>query len=873
MSNYEIELQVQGSPSGELTQQVDGEPGGGSVSAREAEAWARGTRAGTAVSSDDPTYHNNSKYYAEQAHDAAESASAAYGTNLLAPTFDASQAYPAGAHVIHDGGYYVLPEGHTAGDTWAETSKTQQTVGGEVTGLKSAIQLKPVETLNNVAIYTSGNYYVNLNETTGYEVQVFEIDKYSEVIVKRPESSNVVFGVSNTLFTEEDIPVQNTVFRVQDSHKEYTYNNPYHYKYLYLMTKTTTASYKASVSIHIPTEISRTNKELSDLKTDYEETEEQVSDNTEAINNILIAKPLYVINNADISFVTTDGKIVSSSGGKVAVYELNNRYEYIVKRPNSSDVTFLISDYLYSASNVPTSWITGKKSNGTEYRYKPTKKYMYITVERENTPSYYAEVELDINSVIKASEEAYEITPKEEYLKSIPSNIVCTYKNMYVMNDNGILKFSNDNMKTWENELDVSSYGLIKTYHLFANGCIAFYTHQKAYYSEDWETINEASVYESDGETPYVPSTYDNFMVSRDHADRKYVGDQDLYVFGNYGITDESNTRRNIYATFDNGHTYKVLYEFNIAGAESIRHIHSVVYNPNFDKFLCLTGDSNSESHVISFTLTDESISDFTVLGTGHAYKWAGSVWWGEYVYYCLDQTPGAVLKCKFTEIGDLTKHTVILDNLPNDSIGLFIGDRGDMLVTLSSYRSGDSNSPISAGIDCLNIYYSKDREHFERIHTENVTTAGSMIYYGFYGTNSDGRIISGCLPSNVALANWGKMPSVDLADIVKRAGFSNAFKPYNPAYDLVPVLSMYCADQTVVEDQTIDFPSIAFYPYNASVKEYEITEYDHDIIHLENSGTTILGWQPGVTTVKIRAKNDWNVIFEFNVTVTPKET
>lgn len=163
MSNYEIELQVQGSPSGELTQQVDGEPGGGSVSAREAEAWARGTRAGTAVSSDDPTYHNNSKYYAEQAHDAAESASAAYGTNLLAPTFDASQAYPAGAHVIHDGGYYVLPEGHTAGDTWAETSKTQQTVGGEVTGLKSAINESGYLDIKNIIVASESVIDTSLN--------------------------------------------------------------------------------------------------------------------------------------------------------------------------------------------------------------------------------------------------------------------------------------------------------------------------------------------------------------------------------------------------------------------------------------------------------------------------------------------------------------------------------------------------------------------------------------------------------------------------------------------------------------------------------------------------------------------------------------
>ena len=37
----------------------------------DAEAWANGTRGGVPVSSDDPAYHNNSKYYMEQAEEAA----------------------------------------------------------------------------------------------------------------------------------------------------------------------------------------------------------------------------------------------------------------------------------------------------------------------------------------------------------------------------------------------------------------------------------------------------------------------------------------------------------------------------------------------------------------------------------------------------------------------------------------------------------------------------------------------------------------------------------------------------------------------------------------------------------------------------------
>lgn len=42
-----------------------------------AEAWARGTKGGVDVGSTDPTYHNNSKYYAEYAEAQAERAESA----------------------------------------------------------------------------------------------------------------------------------------------------------------------------------------------------------------------------------------------------------------------------------------------------------------------------------------------------------------------------------------------------------------------------------------------------------------------------------------------------------------------------------------------------------------------------------------------------------------------------------------------------------------------------------------------------------------------------------------------------------------------------------------------------------------------------
>ena len=56
------------------------------ASALDSEAWAVGQRGGSDVESDDPTYENNSKYYAEQAEISAESAAAIVGIGIATTT-------------------------------------------------------------------------------------------------------------------------------------------------------------------------------------------------------------------------------------------------------------------------------------------------------------------------------------------------------------------------------------------------------------------------------------------------------------------------------------------------------------------------------------------------------------------------------------------------------------------------------------------------------------------------------------------------------------------------------------------------------------------------------------------------------------------
>lgn len=76
---------------------------------------------------------------ATRAADAAATASAAYNTDLLAVTFDQTESYVKGKHVIYSGKYYVLPNGHDANVTWENTTKTEEKVGNEISDLKSAV--------------------------------------------------------------------------------------------------------------------------------------------------------------------------------------------------------------------------------------------------------------------------------------------------------------------------------------------------------------------------------------------------------------------------------------------------------------------------------------------------------------------------------------------------------------------------------------------------------------------------------------------------------------------------------------------------------------------------------------------------------------
>lgn len=387
-------------------------------------------------------------------------------------------------------------------------------------------------------------------------------------------------------------------------------------------------------------------------------------------------------------------------------------------------------------------------------------------------------------------------------------NVLFTQGDIYVRYDGTHLYRSMDGGTTFPTSIDVSAIDVIKNIHVFTDGTLNVFSHTKAYYSDNWETLSEATVLDENGD-PYTFNTYDNFTVSR-HNDAVVVVDNiEMYVFGNYCITDEYNQKKNIWYTIDKGHTYKSAYNF---GLTSIRHVHNVYFNKYDSSFWITTGDSAAESKVIKGFYS--SVSDswtWETLATGSNFKWAGMSIYKEKpqmvydingdethtfkdiagnlaeflfnlfsvdltgeinIYYALDHTPGSVKKCKVNDVPTVSTHITLLANTPNDCINVIIDqDTGEMIVGLSIYGGSETT--------CRTLYYSEDRVTFESVIGEvpEYYPYSDTMYYGMYSPNNQKKILSGLWSrTHENLDAWDKVPSIWIDDII-RSKWPNAFK------------------------------------------------------------------------------------------------
>jgi hypothetical protein len=395
----------------------------------------------------------------------------------------------------------------------------------------------------------------------------------------------------------------------------------------------------------------------------------------------------------------------------------------------------------------------------------------------EDVSIYSADV-TQYKSVIDRDGESYKVA-----ILPNTDNIIYTIESNYVKMDGDNLYLSTDGGHTYGNALDISGLAedRIVRMRLWKDGTFNIFTPTHIYYVTGWSAITEASIYEADGTTPFVPVGIAAYTSPYFDDGRMIVDGTEVYMFGNtpYKVDLDGTTRVCLYYSVDNGHTYKVAYEFNLSETLSARHTHFAKYIKAKGCYWIGTGDTTTDCHIIQATynlLNDEWT--FETLGNGLDYKWVGFDVWGNELYYTYDNTPGKVMKCNIEDVADITKHTCILDGLPNDPIGLFIGNHGDMLITLMNARSGVSPSPFTGVTDAKRMYYSKDRIKFAEIR--GYVPYGAPIsgdYYCFSGTNADGKILA--IVNNGGDWRNTKLNGVTvwLDDYVRMSGYLGGFR------------------------------------------------------------------------------------------------
>jgi hypothetical protein len=363
--------------------------------------------------------------------------------------------------------------------------------------------------------------------------------------------------------------------------------------------------------------------------------------------------------------------------------------------------------------------------------------------------------------------------PAEEWRRCV----IATYNNYIAIKMDGNIRISDDCGETWSNDIYAGDIASINNAHFYANGTLAFFTDTKAYYIADKSTINEADVFEADGVTPFVLDTDSNFNAGRDHAERKFINGNDMYVFNNYHMV-EGTGRPVVWYSIDNGRSYKVACEFNTQDTFTVRHFHDVIYWKEYDKFILTTGDRNtSECYVceLTYDANNDTWSVQKLAGSSRNYKWAGLALWNNELYYTHDSTPGSVWKCSYENIADLTKHVCVLDYTENDCNNVWFGANGDMIVTQSTARSTGGATvptPYTASEACRKAYYSTNGKNFDALFLPNEFFNRSSLLRSPKPLTSDGHLYFSSFYGDDGL------PSVCIDDYVRIYLNKQAFKP-----------------------------------------------------------------------------------------------
>ena len=355
-------------------------------------------------------------------------------------------------------------------------------------------------------------------------------------------------------------------------------------------------------------------------------------------------------------------------------------------------------------------------------------------------------------------------------------NYIFSLGNHLVKREGNVISLSKDNGRTFTESLSVSGLGMIKMIHVFETGELMLCNDTQAFYSYDWQTLNQAQVIGFNGQS-HQPSTYDNFSLTTT-MNRQYVGNDEIKCWGNYSnASGTEHVNINVWYTTDKGRTVKSAIKFGTSGGGLLasrytRHVHSVDFLEDDGSFWVQTGDHGDEP-LVARGYYNPSNDNWTweLIGTGQNFKFGNLQFHNGWAYWTGYVAGGGGMKAPINQIQNVSSHQRLVQTI-NDAVSLILGKRGDVAVTNSKWPN------ITTEV-AHTIYYAPDGVNFTRITGDIPAGANNETKYEkVFGVNSQGKVLSGVwVDGQPGWEEWDGLPSVWLDDIIRNAGFPNAFR------------------------------------------------------------------------------------------------
>lgn len=278
------------------------------------------------------------------------------------------------------------------------------------------------------------------------------------------------------------------------------------------------------------------------------------------------------------------------------------------------------------------------------------------------------------------------------------------------------IKISQDLGKTWTQIPNI--LGDIVAYHFFSDGTIMLCSPQKVYWTDDYVTLNEATVYDHDGSV-FVPTSRHFFaMQTGDKLD--FVGNTEIHSWGDYHV---DGTPARIWYTTDNGRTIKCSARFGVTDmggvVRSIRHIHRVYYHQKTDYWYVTTGDAGDECMIIRGRYNPTTdVWAWEVLNSGIYYKFGNIMIDDDNMAFMItDYTEASqaeekgIYRVHASNLGDFSKYRMIYKAEPSEwgaiaPVSLLLDPNGNKII-LPDYLGAGYIWLASEGLDFKRVTVS----------------------------------------------------------------------------------------------------------------------------------------------------------------------